>query len=151
MPSKNSITIKADLKKVLHDLKKFGDDANDDIHIVTVDNATDIMLNAKRNAPIDLGKLKQSIQTRKIDDFNYRIEATEKYAPFQEFGTGKFVDLSYLVNAGYPKSYAMQFKGKGIKKVNILPQPFLIPAFINGRKQYLNDLKKLLKDLTKKF
>ncbi len=31
------------------------------------------------------------------------------------------------------------------------PQPYLYPAFVKGRKQYLKDLKELLKRLTKKY
>jgi hypothetical protein len=46
---------------------------------------------------------------------------------------------------------AIEFKGEGVKEINIQPQPYLYPAFVKGRKQYLKDLKKLLKDLTKKY
>jgi hypothetical protein len=41
-----------------------------------------------------------------------------------EFGTGGTVN----VPAGY-EDFAMQFKGKGIRKINLKPRPYLIPAF----------------------
>ena len=44
-------------------------------------------------------------------------------------------------------SYFYEYIKKGAKQ----PQPYLYPAFVKGRTQYLKDLKKLLKDLTKKY
>ena len=36
-----------------------------------------------------------------------------------------------------------------ILKKGIKPQPFMYPAFVKGRKQYIKDLKDLLEDITK--
>lgn len=143
--------VKSNIKQLLKELKSLEKDLTEDIEITLFDNATQIELNAKRLAPVDLGKLRQSIYTKKNKDLNYSIVASEKYAPYQEFGTGKAVDLSYLVQAGYPKEYAMRFKGKGVKQINMPPQPFLFPALISGRVKLLKDLKELLNNATKKF
>ena len=54
----------------------------------------------------------------------YTVGSRLKYAPYVEFGTGGTVN----VPAGY-EDFAMQFKGKGIRKINLRPRPYLIPAF----------------------
>jgi phage gpG-like protein len=66
-----------------------------------------------------------------------------------EFGTGRLVDLQHLTKLGFPASYAMQFKGKGIKKVNLPARPFF---FTNLRKELgdlTNRLETKIKQLTK--
>lgn len=60
------------------------------------------------------------------------------YAPYVEFGTGSKVK----VNAD-TKEYAMQFKGRGIKEVNLLARPYFFPAIrisVAHMKQKLNKL-----------
>ena len=49
------------------------------------------------------------------------------------------------------KEVAIQFKGKGVKEVNLPARPFLYPAFVKGRQQFLEDLEDLLKKETKKI
>lgn len=72
------------------------------------------------------------------------FEAGMHYAPYVEFGTGRFVDLEHLKKLGIPESYAMQFKGKGVKKVNLPARPYF---FNTIRKQ----LRHLLKDIDTKL
>ena len=62
-----------------------------------------------------------------------------------EFGTGGLVEVPEEL-----KEVAAQFKGKGIKKINIQARPFLYPAFVKGRVQYLQDLKAKLNQLVKR-
>ena len=62
-----------------------------------------------------------------------------------EFGTGKMVQVPQeLVDI------AIQFKGKGIREVNIPPQPFMYPAFVKARATYKENLKKALQKLIDK-
>ena len=75
----------------------------------------------------DKGRLVGSIQLKEIntgDKVVYTVGSRLKYAPYVEFGTGGTVN----VPAGY-EDFAIQFKGKGIRKVNLRPRPYLIPAF----------------------
>jgi len=75
----------------------------------------------------DKGRLVGSIQLKEInkgDKIMYTVGSALKYAPYVEFGTGGTVN----VPAGY-EDFAIQFKGKGIRKVNLRPRPYLIPAF----------------------
>jgi|APGre2960657423_1045063.scaffolds.fasta_scaffold00812_9 HK97 gp10 family phage protein len=75
----------------------------------------------------DKGRLVGSIQLKEVntgDKIMYTVGSRLKYAPYVEFGTGGTVN----VPAGY-EDFAIQFKGKGIRKINLRPRPYLIPAF----------------------
>jgi len=72
-------------------------------------SALRIETKAKRNAPVNLGTLRQSIHS--ISDtggLTHRVIASASYAPYVEFGTGGKVSIP----AGY-EDFAVQFKGKG--------------------------------------
>ena len=145
------------LNKVLKSLEKFGKEAENEVEDAVIKAAGNIELDAKSNAPVNKnpkitgGSLRQSINRQPIDNLNWSIGTSLKYAPYQEFGTGAAVDLSYLTEAEYPSSYASQFRGQGKRQVNIPAQPFLFPALIKNRSVLIDDLKKSLKDLTNKY
>ena len=106
--------------------------------------AQDIEVDAKVAAPVDFGKLRQGIKLEPIagKEMGYRVVAKEKYSAFMEFGTGGRVKVPSEL-----KEVAIQFKGKGIREVNIQPRPFLYPAFVKNRKILIKDLKDYLKTL----
>lgn len=101
--------------------------------------ALDIARTAKKNAPVDTGTLKQSIRTEKKGKTAVVI-AGAKYAPYVEFGTGSKVDLSDMLELGIPQSYAAQFKGQGVKEVNLPARPFFFSSARMGLKSLLNRL-----------
>lgn len=74
------------------------------------------------------------------------LEAKAKYSPYVEFGTGRSVDLTELEKLGFPKSYAAQFKGKGVKKVNLPARPFFFPSVREAIKERIIKLKKKIKN-----
>jgi len=94
---------------------------------------------AKRAAPVDKGALKQSISTQRSGK-SVNIVAAANYAPYVEFGTGGSVDLTDMTQLGIPESYAAQFKGKGIKDVNLPARPFFFSSARIGFKNLLNRL-----------
>lgn len=115
-------------------------------------NAMEITTNAKSIAPLDLGKLRQSIGY-------YKKEANGKtlawavganttgnapYAPYVEFGTGTLVEVPKEM-----QDIAIKFKGKGIRKVNLRPRPYLYPSFVRQIPQILEDVKMELGALIK--
>lgn len=92
-------------------------------------SALNIQSKARRASPVDNGILRNSIQLESIlkdKRIIYTVGSRLKYAPYVEFGTGGEVN----VPAGY-EDFAIQFKGKGIRKINLRPRPYLIPAFEN--------------------
>ena len=57
-----------------------------------------------------------------------------------EFGTGGLVSVPTEL-----QDEAIKFKGRGIKKINIRPRPYLYPAFISQKNQVIKDLESLLR------
>lgn len=130
------------INSVISDIRKYGKEAEKDIAGVTELVARNIEKYAKQTAPANLGKLGQSIQAEKVNDYNWNIEAggiLAPYAPFIEFGTGGLVDVPTEL-----KEVAIKFKGKGIKQVNLRARPYLYPALLKGRIEYIDKLKKVL-------
>jgi len=90
-------------------------------------SALAIQSKAKRDVKVDNSTLRSSIQLKEVNQGNkivYTVGSALKYAPYVEFGTGGEVN----VPAGY-ETFAIQFKGKGIRKINLRARPYLIPAF----------------------
>lgn len=72
----------------------------------------------------------------------YTVGSRLKYAPYVEFGTGGTVN----VPAGY-EDFAIQFKGKGIRKINLRPRPYLIPAFESEMPILRKNIQKVIKNV----
>jgi len=110
--------------------------------------ASEIELDAKLLAPVDTGKLRQSIKKTEITPLRWSIAANATgiapYAPYIEFGTGGLVDVPPEL-----AEIAIQFKGKGIRKINLPPRPYMYPAFVKGRYSYIAELSKELEALVK--
>ena len=169
-------TIKG-LTKVLKDLEKFGDEAKKEVDTITKVTSMDIVADAKAFAPKNNGKLAQSIVFTKVGEADYKVVVNSPYGAYVEFGTGSKVKIPtelQAVASQFKGKKAGTFeeglraikdwcKSKGIPEnaaypifMSILrkgqePQPYLYPAFVKGGTQFLKDLKKLLKDLTKKY
>jgi len=81
--------------------------------------ADNIQLKSAQRVRRDFGILANS-QFKSVQGLNAEVGFSAKYAAYVEFGTGGFVD----VPSGL-EDYAIQFKGKGIKQVNLIPRPYL--------------------------
>jgi len=165
------------LKGVLGSLKKFGEESKKSVEIITFANAKDIELSAKSLAPKNVGKLAQSIHTKEVNKTFYKIVVGLDYGAYVEFGTGAKVrvptelkDQAAKFRGGRGGSFKDGLRSikdwcrtKGIDEsaaypifISILrngitPQPYLYPSWKAGQKEYLKDLKKELKLLTKKY
>ena len=112
-----------------------------------VDNelkATVMDVNAKQvsRAPIDTGKLRQSIGWEKDAALTYSMVTRgmgAEYAPYIEFGTGGMVDIPKGLEAE-----ASKFKGRGIRQVNMKAQPFFFAPFFEEKNNLLKRLQKIL-------
>ena len=129
-------------------------------------SAINIERSAKRLAPGNLGKLRQSINHDTGNSLFKSVFSTVEYAPYVEFGTrGKA-----RIPAGY-EAFAAQYKGKGAKgawkaiefwikrkgidpkltfvifrsimRNGISPQPFMIPSYEKEKPALLKRLKAL--------
>ena len=104
---------------------------------------------AKLLAPVDTGRLRNSIQ-HKIEKFQGKIigsvYSNVEYAPYIEFGTGRRGESSQILK---PEgiSYRHDWQGQP-------PVPFLYPALIqnqeNIKKDVTNEVKKAIREVCNK-
>ena len=134
------------IKNVEDALKKYGNKAVKGFAEATFDEATKLTEIAKLKAPVDNGTLKNSINWEKVDDLDYNVGTKIPYAPFMEFGTGGLVNIPL----GWDEM-AEPFKGKGVRQVNLRPQPFMYPAYLESKKTYSKQLKLVIEKLNKDF
>ena len=127
------------IKEVENALKTMDKHLRQDVADEIKASSLTIMSSAKRLAPIDLGFLRGQIFYEPINDLTYEVQAKAKYSAYIEFGTGGEVRIP----AGY-QDLAILFKGRGLKTINIRPQPFLIPSFETEKPKLIDRLKKLL-------
>lgn len=90
-------------------------------------------------ASANTGTLRLGIGKEKEKVMQWTVFASKGYSAYVEFGTGELVN----VPAGL-ESYAIQFKGKGVREVNLPARPFLFPAYFEERKKLIDMLKKVL-------
>jgi HK97 gp10 family phage protein len=141
-------TPKIDISKLLKQIDDFGDDAQ--ILAVAITNVTadDMVTDAKLKAPVDLGQLRLSIghTTARVGYNKSFFFANAPYSAYVEFGTGGRVNI--------PKGFeelASRYKGKGIRQIDIKPQPFFIPAYLQNIPIYRKKLVTALDRETKKY
>lgn len=94
---------------------------------------------AKREVRYVNGDLRNSISAQRSGK-SINVVAAAHYAPYVEFGTGGRVNLTDMTELGIPPSYAAQFKGKGIRDVNLPARPFFFSSARIGFKNLLNRL-----------
>jgi HK97 gp10 family phage protein len=127
------------IKEVENALKTMDKHLRQDVGDEINASALNIQSSAKRLAPVDLGFLRNNIALNPINDLTFEVEAKAKYSAYIEFGTGGQVSIP----AGY-EDLAMMFKGRGLRTINIRPQPFLIPSYEMEKPKLIQRLKKLL-------
>ena len=158
------------VSEVIKELRKFGKDIEKEIDAETEAIAFQIESDAKKLAPKNFGKLAQSISKEKVYESNYKITVNEDYGSYMEFGTGtkvnvptEFKDIAASFKGQKKGTFKEALeaikiwcKSKGIDEkaaypilakilgAGINPQPFLYPSWVKGKKDYLNNLTKLL-------
>ena len=154
------------IKQVEDAIKKIDAKATKGLSAEMAASAINIERSAKRLAPGNLGKLRQSINHDTGNSLFKSVFSTVEYAPYVEFGTrGKA-----SIPAGF-EAFAAQYKGKGAKgawkaiefwikrkgidpkftfvifrsimRNGIAPQPFMIPAYEKEKPALLKRLKAL--------
>lgn len=165
------------ISQVISELRSINKEVEKLINSETQAIAFQIENDAKKLAPKNFGKLAQSISNKKIKDSQYKITVNEFYGAYMEFGTGTKVqvpaEFSDIAKSFKGKKSGTFEKGleaikvwcrsKGIDEkaayaifakilgAGINPQPFLYPAWIKGKKDYENNLRKLLAKMNKKI
>lgn len=131
------------INSVISELRKYGKEAEQLIEGITEQSARKIEAYAKQYAPANFGDLGQSINAVKQTSLEWKVIANNSglapYAAYVEFGTGGLVNVPTEL-----KDIAITWKGKGIRKINLRPRPYMYPALLKGRNEYLETLKKAL-------
>jgi hypothetical protein len=82
---------------------------------------------AKNLVAVDTGRLRNSISLKKDQFLSYYLVAQTNYAAYVEFGTGTgFIPPEKTEWA----NIAAQFKGRGIKQVNLPARPYMRPSIL---------------------
>lgn len=116
-----------------------------EINSTAQDIRKDAVININSKGIVDTGTLKNSAQVKKTAsqaNLDAEVGVYAKYAPFIEFGTGTFVDVPQGL-----EEYALQFKGKGIRQVNLPARPFFFPAVFKNRQKFIENVKNALNRL----
>jgi len=121
------ITIKLEgLDKVLKNLKEEGDDIKKMVDFAMAANTEAMASEAKNRAPVDTGRLRASITSNKIRNYSYELVAQTKYAPYLEFGTGKYA-ATYV--GGLEKEWQILAKQFYVNGQGRIPaQPYFYPS-----------------------
>jgi len=104
----------------------------------------DINADQKTFTPVNTGVLRNGNGFRKNGTLDYNLYNDVEYAPYVEFGTGGLVFYGESWVDSELEAFASQFKGKGIRKVNLYPQPFFFRAFFERKTELIERLKKVL-------
>jgi len=165
------------VSKVMAELRAKKKGIDKQIDDITQANAIEMAGDATKRAPEAFGKLKQSINYSRVVFLKWKTTVNKEYAGFMEFGTGtkvnvpaEFTDMAatfkgkkqgtfkqgleaikvWCRSRGIPEEAAYPIFAK-ILGAGINPQPFLYPAYIKGKKDYQNNLERILKSLNKKI
>jgi HK97 gp10 family phage protein len=127
-------------------LKNLESQVSDYVRAEIEDSMLAIESEATNNVSVDTGALKNSIQSMPIkvtkNEITGGVEVGASYAPYVEFGTGTKVKVpSELSN------FAQQYKGDGIKEVNLPARPFFYPEVFKQRTELPKNIERTLKKL----
>jgi HK97 gp10 family phage protein len=113
------------------------------------DSMLSIETDAASDVPVDTGALKNSIQSTPIkatkNQITGGVEVGAEYSPYIEFGTGSRVKVPNELS-----DFAAQYKGAGIKEVNLPARPFFYPAVWKQRQELPKNIERTLTTLMKK-
>jgi HK97 gp10 family phage protein len=144
MASQISITVDVpDLQQALQEIANYRDYTRNAIksHIASI--AMDVQRGAKRRCPVDTGRLRSSIRAIFSGDrWSVRIGTEVKYAPYMEFGTGRYATNG----AGRTTPWVYRRRnGQFIRTVGNKPQPFLYPTWEENKGSFINGLRSILR------
>jgi hypothetical protein len=94
---------------------------------------------------VDRGRLRAGNTFDNSKPLNKVLENAIEYAPYQEFGTGGYVFMGQTWMTPELLTVASAFKGKGIRKVNMMPKPFFYAPFYEEKPRLIKAIEDILK------
>ena len=131
----------AELKKFEREMKKFTDKKAAKLKKVVELATRNMVASAQRKVPVKHGRLRSSLHpVMSVNKLSGRAVTNVEYAPYVEFGTIELVEVPNELT-----EYAMQFKGKGIrKKGGMKARPYLYPALVAERPKFIAAIKTIM-------
>ena len=127
-------------QEVLTKLAKEGGKIAEEIDDEIAAGVRNMERSAKRLAPVDTGRLRSSISTSRNAFLNWELVAQTDYAAYVEFGTGGLVNVPKGL-----EQYAIQFKGKGIRQVNLPARPFFFPSVFAYQVEIVKNIREIIR------
>lgn len=137
MASKFSFEVEG-LQRLIKNVEKLGKDVELIAAAEIEEFVQDVNAEQTAKAPTDLGPLRAGNSFRG-SKLSWELFNAVNYAPYVEFGTGTGVDVPTEL-----RDYAIQFKGRGIRQVNLPARPFFFEPFMRRRKELVENIKKAL-------
>lgn len=139
-------------ENLIRDFKGYEKEATKAVDKAVSDTAKAVETDAKKRLNgnfgsrkhVVYGNLLRSIYNRAVQSMEKVVGTPVKYAAYIEFGTGDLVEIPTGL-----ESVAAQFKGKGIRKVNIKGDSFLNWAAVNQRKKFIERIQTNLNKIKK--
>jgi len=128
-----------ELKGVDNLLKRLDDRAKNMTDIIDKEMTASILdINAaqRRETPVDTGRLRMGNMFDVSKKLDKQLFNDIEYAPYVEFGTGGLVSVPPGL-----EEIAIQFKGAGIRKVNLPARPFFFRAFFENKDKMIQNIK----------
>lgn len=132
------------LDKTLKTLSNYPDHVKQAVDDELTQTAGDIVQDAQILAPVDIGTLRHSIKITRAEPLLKQVSATAEYAAYVEFGTGTKVNIPNAPEG--LQQYAMQFKGKGIRQVNLPARPYFFPAWQQHTVGLIKRIKEIIEE-----
>jgi HK97 gp10 family phage protein len=124
-------------------LSKFDNLSNADLTTPLTNACLLVENEAKRKCPVDTGQLRQSI-THKIEGNVGVVGTNVEYAPYVEYGTGKYAVAGN--GRQTPWAYQDTETGEWIWTEGAKAQPFLEPALLENEKEIIQLFKKAIEE-----
>jgi len=128
--------------KLINELSKKSGELAVRVDAEIQDSAEAIRGKAVRRAVANFGGgsgLRSGIGIEPTGKLSWTVYSSKDYSAYVEFGTGALVNVPVGL-----ETYAIQFKGKGIKQVNLPARPFFFNSYEEERKKLIETLKKVL-------
>jgi hypothetical protein len=114
-----------------------------DASVITIHNKQ--VSGSPQGVGVDRGRLRAGNTFDNSKPLNKVLENAIEYAPYQEFGTGSYVFMGETWMTPELLTVASAFKGKGIRKVNMMPQPFFYKPFFDEKPVLIKAIEDILK------
>lgn len=127
------------LDKLIKDFEQKPVQFKKEVTDVLRNGAKTFVRNAQRDAPRDMGFLANLISFMQVGELTFMVISASRYSPYLEWGT-----ITRVSVPGDQQEYAIQFKGKGIRKNGgIFPHPYFFRQGTPVRIQVAADLKQI--------